>query len=463
MNVAASPAARGAPRFREPDTPARLSIAGILDSMRSVATLSEVLRVLGAGVVLASMSLYLLQGWHEGNDISRYLLLLAQTGLLAAAGFAMSHGLDEARGARVFFGLALVSIPANFTILGALLYSVMQWDGALGSYPAFATWQIDDLPLTLLTTGFAVAALLPVALFCFAIMARRSSQALAGHFVLLNALLLLPLRSSVAAGTLALMGVAYALWASRRLRPRDSALKTAEGRFALGTLYIPMGIVLFRSFYFYDVDSMMLALLATAVFLALRQGAALPDRDRRLAAILDAVSLPVAAVAAVSLAAALDGPLDFDLLAPLAATVFAAFGLDVVSRTTSAAVRTVGGVAACVAVFAGFSLSVMVDPSAMTAILALVASAALIAAGHWSGSRTATVSGVLTLGAASLFGLEPLLDLIVVSNWYVLAAIGASSIAAGSVLDRHGTALLHRARRLVSRPGLEGGRVVSDG
>ena len=100
----------------------RFDVDRILYSIRNFATVSEALRILGAAILLASMSLFLLQGWNEGNDIRRYLMLLAQTGLLTAAGFALSHGLKETKGARLFFGLALVSIPANFTILGALLY-----------------------------------------------------------------------------------------------------------------------------------------------------------------------------------------------------------------------------------------------------------------------------------------------------------------------------------------------------
>jgi len=451
MNTAASRMPASGPRFRSSNELPGLSLAGIIRSMQSFASLSEVLRILGAGIVLAAMSLYLLQGWHDGNDVQRYLLLLAQTGLLAMAGFAMSHGLNEPRGARVFFGLALVSIPANFTILGALVYSVLQWDGALGSYPDYATWRIDDVAVTGVTVVGAVAVLLPIALFCFAIMARRSSWRLAGHFVLLNALLLLPVRSSLAAGAIALVGVAYAVWVVRYLLPQDSSLRTAEGRFALGTLYLPMGIVLFRSLYFYDVDSLMLSVVATAGFLALRQAAVFPDRNRLIAGLLDAASLPIAALAAGALADAFDPALDFGLLAPLAATVFAAFGIDIAARTASRAVGTVTRVAVCLAVFAGFGLSVAADPSAMTAVLAYGASIALLMAGRLAESRTATVTGVLTLGAAILFGTEPLIDLIAISEWYVLAAIGIASIAVGSVIERHGAALAHRARHLTRR------------
>ncbi len=58
----------------------RFSVDSVMQSVRNFATLSEALRLLGAGVILASMSVFLLQGWNAGNDISRYLLLLTQTG-----------------------------------------------------------------------------------------------------------------------------------------------------------------------------------------------------------------------------------------------------------------------------------------------------------------------------------------------------------------------------------------------
>ena len=190
----------------------RLSIDGLMQSVRNVATLSEALRILGAGVILVSMSVFLLQGWNEGNDIRRYLLLLTQTGLLGAAGFAMSHLVKETKGARLFFGLALVSIPANFTILGALLYSVFQWDGGLTTYPGYADWRIEDVASIGVTMTAAMLVLVPVTLFCFAIMARHSAKRLSLHFLLLNALLLLPVRGSVAAARSLLPGLFMRCW-----------------------------------------------------------------------------------------------------------------------------------------------------------------------------------------------------------------------------------------------------------
>lgn len=433
--------------FEDSNRKPRFSVGAIMKSIQSFASLSELLRIAGAGVILASMSVYLLQGWHEGNDVSRYLLLLAETGLLAAAGLAMSHGLNEAKGARVFFGLALVSIPANFAILGALVYSALQWDGALVAYPAFATWRIDDLAVTGATIAGAIAVLLPVALFCFAIMARRSSRSLALNYVLLNALLLLPVRSSVIAGGVAVLGIAWAHSAVRRLQASDPALKTAEGRFALGTLYLPMGIMIARSLYFYDVDSLMVSMVATAVFLAVRQAAVFPDRHRRIAAALDAASLPVAAIASLSLADAVSPLLPNGLLPPLAAMAFAGFGVDVLRRTQSSWLQGVVTITVSLVLGAGFCLGVLIEPSGFNSILALVAGGSLVAASRWTGSRSALACGGITIATGLLFGLEPLFRLVMTSQWYALAVTGALTIALGSVLDRHGAALKLRTKR----------------
>ena len=55
-----------------PPPPSRFSVDNVMRSLRNIATLSEALRILGAGVILVSMSVFLLQGWNAGNDINRY-------------------------------------------------------------------------------------------------------------------------------------------------------------------------------------------------------------------------------------------------------------------------------------------------------------------------------------------------------------------------------------------------------
>ena len=393
------------------------------------------------------MSVFLLQGWNDGNDISRYLLLLTQTGLLAAAGIAMSHGLKEAKGARIFFGLALVSIPANFTILGALLYSVFQWDGGLATYPGYASWQIDNIALTGMTLGGAMLVLIPVTMFAFAIMARHSAKTLSFHFLALNALLLLPIRSSLAAGTVALCGVAYAMYVVAQLTAKDRALKTGEGKFALTTLFIPIGIILFRSLYFYQVDSLMVAMVAMALFLSARQASLFPDRNARMGLLLEVLSLPFALSVALALTDSFSAGIPNALEAPLFAGIYALLALDVLRRTESHKFASLIGVTISLFVGLSFTLSVAASPSALTAFLSLAAGAVLLLVGLGLKNKTATFAGAITLVAGALFGFEDIVQFVMTSSWIELALFGAGAIALGSVLDRHGVAIkLHLAR-----------------
>ena len=418
-----------------------VNVDGVMQSIRNFATLSEVLRVLGAAVILASMSVFMLQGWNDGNDIRRYLLLLTQTGLLATAGFAMSHGLKEAKGARIFFGLALVSIPANFTILGALLYSVLQWDGALINYPGYASWQIENVASTGMTLGGAMFVLIPVTLFCFAIMARHSAKSLSVHFLFLNALLLLPIRSSLTAGTIALLGVLYALYVVSKLTAKDQALKTGEGKFALTTLFIPIGIILFRSLYFYQVDSLMIAMLSMTFFLAARQASLFPDRHARMALLLEVISLPLALSVAMSLTDTLSPITAAALQAPLVAGLYSILALDILRRTDSKKLTGLIGVSISLFVALSFSFSVAASPSVATAFLSLIAGAMLLLWGLALKRPITSASGLVTLAAGVLFGFTEIVQFIMTSGWIELAIFGASTIALGSVLDRHGVAI----------------------
>ena len=419
----------------------RFSVEGIMQSLRSVATVSEALRILGAAVILASMSVFLMQGWSAGNDINRYLLLLMQTGLLAVAGFAMSHLVKEAKGARLFFGLALVSIPANFAILGALLYSVFQWDGGLVNYPGYADWRIEDVASIGMTMSAALLVLVPVSLFCFAIMARHSAKMLSLHFLILNALLLLPIRTSMAAGSVALLGIVYALVVTGKLLRENAALKTGEGKFALAALYIPLGIILFRSTYFYQVDSLMVAMIGMALFLAGRQASQFPDRSPRMAFALEILSWPLALIVAAAFSVAFDNAMSLGQIALVFSAVFAALAFDIMRRTKSPALARSIGTSIAFAIAASLSFATAVVPSAGNALLAICAGALLLLWGASARRALIILAGLFTVGTGALFGFEEILQLVISSSWIDLAVFGVGAIVLGSILDRHGVAI----------------------
>jgi len=157
------------------------------------------------------MSLFLLNGWSDGNDIQRYLKLLGQTGLLTAAGLILSFALKENKGARIFFGLSLISVVANFMILGALTYSMFQLDGSLMQYPSMVTWKAVNASTFWPIFGVAVTLLSVLTRFSFSVFARNISGPLSISFLLLCSLLLVPVRSSIIASLLAVAALWFAV------------------------------------------------------------------------------------------------------------------------------------------------------------------------------------------------------------------------------------------------------------
>ena len=266
------------------------------------------------------------------------------------------------------------------------------------------------------------------------------ARALALAFVSINALLLIPVRESVVAGALALAGTAFAVWTLRRLMREDSALQTGEGRFALLSLFVPIGIVLFRSMYFYDVDSLMVAMLSAAIFIALRQASVFPGRHKVLGSLLDIASLPSALVTAIALAVSFEH-LGLEMLAPLTGLAYAAMAGDVLRRTGSQVVAGFTDFTASFAVALGFVLAIVFEPSIWMALATLAAGVLLGLAGSWLQSRSAMIAGVLTMLAAATFGFDEFVALVTASNWITLAIIGAAAIVLGSVLERHGVAI----------------------
>jgi hypothetical protein len=233
-------------------------------------SVSELLRIFGACAMLASMSLFMLNGWSEGNDIQRYLKLLAQTGLLTVGGLILSFALKEQKGARLFFGLSLISVTANFTILGALVYSMVQWDGALQVYPDALRWQAVNPAVFWPVFGGALVALSVLSRFSFTIFARRHAGQLTVLFLLLCAALLLPVRDSIWVSLLIGGTAVAAMTTVLRIWKSESFVSTFEARFALATLFIPSAILLGRAISLYHVDAVLAILMSGLVIGALR-------------------------------------------------------------------------------------------------------------------------------------------------------------------------------------------------
>jgi hypothetical protein len=125
----------------------------------------------------------------------------------------------------------------------------------------------------------------------------------------------------------------------------------------------------------------------------------------------------------------------------LFAGTYAVLALDIIRRTGSRILSKVTGVSVSLLVALSFTFSVAHSPSAMTALLSLLAGVTLLLWGLAGRKPFATIAGIVTVIAAFKFGAIDILQLVVNSSWIDLAIFGATAITLGSVIDRHGVAI----------------------
>jgi hypothetical protein len=199
--------------------------------------------------------------------------------------------------------------------------------------------------------------------------------------------------------------------------------------------------------YFYQVDSLMIAMVGMVLFLSARQVSLFPDRSARLAMALEIISWPLAMIVALAVTDAFAPALASGLGAPLFAITYAALALDVIRRTGSNFLAKTMGASISIAVALSFTFSVAMTSTAMTALFSVAAGAMLLLWGAAARRLMTIIAGLVTLGAGVLFGFDAIVQLIITSSWVDLAIFGASAIALGSIIDRHGVALKLRITR----------------
>ena len=402
-----------------------------------VRRLPALLRILGAGALVVAMYSYLAKGWENGNDVFRYLLMLGHTGVLIAVGLASGHWLKESKGARLLLTLALVSVPANFAILGAFIFS--QTGGThLGDYPQYVAWTVDSLNTALVTAGGAMLVLVPVTLLGFRVLARGMSRRLSLLFLLGNAALLLPLRDPQLIGALVLALTFCTILVNRRAALNHTAARTLEGITALGLQFLPLAILTGRSLWLYSVDMLLLTVLFVTLFVVLRQASLQLEPNSRLRSLLDALSLIPAVSVALLLSDALHATrlLPEQLVFPLGALAAAAMVYDISARSLNGAsfYRRFA--------VSGLLLSMIINLALFSDATAALACIVLGLALVWYGYRLQQLSlfggGVLLTLAGVLQQFVELIQQFDLGNWAVLALAGMASILVASTIESRG-------------------------
>jgi hypothetical protein len=423
-------------------------------------SLSNLLRGAGGLVIVAAFVTYLFQGWREGADLTRYLILLAHTGGLTLTGFALGHLLHEPRGARLFVALGLAAVPVNFAFLGGMTYDSLTWDAIPSTARHAGDW------LASAGTGFSPGVVLPLVAgallllalavwLAFLVMARRSAPGLSGAYLSANAALLVPTREHAAIAAL-LIGLVLGLaWTVQQIRRRDPALATAEGLFARLVLMLPLMVLGGRTLWLYAPDAAFLTTLSLVGYLGVRQLARAMGGQSAGLGVLELVAVVLAGACAWLLLVALaDAPdLTHPLVLPAAGAALAALLVDIgnlAPRRRSGYCAT-----ASLVVVLAVAGNLTLDAGFDTAFIALVCGLAVLAYGYDARQRLVFVLGIGTaLAGLGVIGHEAL-SAFTLGGWTGLVALGVVTVIAGSVLERHGPAFKAAAARWHRRFGPE--------
>jgi len=406
--------------------------------------LPRLLRSIGAMSLLAAISIFLFQGWENGNDAYRYLLLLGHTVGLAAIGFASGHWLKESKGARLLLIIALASVPANFAVLGAFMYSQAGLDALSIIYPSVAHWQVESISTALYASLGGLVLLTPVVWLGFMVLARKSARRLTVIYLLLNVALLIPLR---APEYVAFMLLALTLIVARqsiKVAASDTALRTPEGIIARLLLYVPLGVMLGRNLWLYAADGLMFSVMAAIVYLLFRQVSIQLHRDSRLRAFFENISIIPVAALGLGVCSVVT-----DMFVNSAAMVFPVFAVVVAALLLEMSTRVVNGallhrrVAAAVLTTAMLANLIMFG-SAATAAACLLVGLLVLTYGYFVEQRVVFAMGIVTLLAGLVYQMQYAIDMFSLGSWGSLAALGVAAILISSTIERFGARIKAR-------------------
>ena len=400
----------------------------------STTRMAQILRALGAIIIVAASSTFLFQHWGAGSDMNRYYLLLAFTAILSLGGFFCGLRLQESKGARTLLGLTLAITPINFAVVAGLIYSQFSLDGALTVIPAYVSWLAPSASAALVATGIGLLVLAPLSYLSFLVLNREGAKPLAVAFLLTNLSLWLPTREPAIIGlVVALLATGLCWLELRKLR----GMSTFEGRVSRLLLWVAPVILIGRTFTLYAANSFFTGcLLAVLALLGFSFGPVLTGevRNQRLvqwvASVLMMLSWSCFAetlLGTFQIAGAAVLPLCF---------------LPVSAMLLLVSYRVVGGGSmhrrlACGISLLATSVNLVIYPGILASLLCMGVAIAILVYGFVVEQKVIFFTGV----AGVLFGLgyhcKYAFRFYSLTSWGSLALLGVSIIIAASLLEKN--------------------------
>ena len=431
----------------DPTMETRATQTTTIGSMTSV---SKVFRFLGALLVVAATSTFMLQQWHAGDSVTRYLTLLAMTVSLVAAGVFCGVGVRESRGARTFFALVIAAIPVHFAVLGGLLQSQLPWDHFTG---VSAPWNAESLTTALWLTGAGIAVLIPCIHLSMLTLVRPCARTLTAAYAAVNLMLLVPIRDPDLVAWLVAALFAFVAWFEHRAPAASPALRTGEGVYVRAALTVPTIVMVGRTALWYEPTFAFAGLVLLAAGSACFAWSRAALEDTASAGNLQAVSSVGAVVGCILIDAALLDAITVPAeLAFLLLTLPAAALLLTLSRWSVSGGSGHRMAAAALAVAASTAnLIVFWDPShvSVSGLVCLVVGVLFVALGVHRKQLVPLTLGIVGVAAAIVHFMVAAIEVEKLMHWGTLAASGVLLIFAAAVFDRY-------AQRIIALAGALG-------
>jgi hypothetical protein len=186
----------------------------------------------------------MLQGLNHTNTDLRNWVYLALMVALGAGGIFSQRLMQDSKGARLFFALAVLLIPVQFSQLGGMTLNFFA--GAQATPQWFAT-SAPKAPLLLVIGALSAVVAIALSFAGFSVLARSAAKPLSLAFIIMNGLLLLPFRDSLATlPVFAALITSFVILESHIFR-RDVIFQTLEGVGVRLMVLLPIAIAICRS------------------------------------------------------------------------------------------------------------------------------------------------------------------------------------------------------------------------
>ncbi len=403
------------------------------------------LRIFG-GLALASSALvFLVQGYSSWSSFERFLAFFGLVVVNGAAGLLCVYKLNEPKSARTFLGFMAAGVSVLFAQMGAMIYS--SFNAPVSHLPAilkFEALNATSIALALALTG---AILLPATLTAFRALMRPRSRELFEGFIVLNLLLLIPVRQVEMVCLFFVAAVAFFVYVVNKSREEKLYFKTLEGLSAHLILAAPIAILFGRGLFYDFAYNLAATAMMVVGFILPFIGRAMPLRQNQV--LLDSASFFLLALSWLSWSEKIDKALRLSAwehayvyILPLVAVAMTFAAVKLYSKSI---VNFAFG--ALTLVNATLALT---EPGIQNYLLILGLGAAMSFWAFTHKDRNAFILGSVNIGYSivgqSILGLR----LIESWTWLTLAICGVVGILLASMVEKNSLNLKDRYQRLMA-------------